>query len=337
MSDEENFKMASAFDIQFKFEKLKISFPFLKKQTDLKVIITLKMMKWSGVKSKQELASIDSHLTPNIPLDINLSHIRFHSTTNSLCFLQVSIKKWVRFLNVFKTVAKLTGEGLQLLQDGIHKTSISLQQNTLGLKPTSNVKLEIQVVPDKKVLLPHVTARFLIKSSPFTDALIPNKVFSLPDGQEPEEGEFCKMSTHGIFSVDGTQHLTVKVLHSLELPMSEIQIFVGGKMSMVAHLVGSDTIDPSLYSKLGKQKGFDPFAESQENSSTNLPFKTMIIKDSHGDLFVCFARWVGFQHAVPRQGTTPGQKFSPGYCQFWFYDLRCDNMSEFIVENFLQN
>ena len=157
------------------------------------------------------------------------------------------------------------------------------------------------------------------------------------NGHLSEAGQFCKMSIHGIISLDGTRHLTAKVLHSLHLSLSEVQICVGDKMSIVAHLVDYNTIGTSWYFGLSQQETPDSSIKSLVDSSIDLPFKTMIIKDSDGDMGSCFAKCVGFQWSKRRQGRAPGRKFSPGSCHFWFYDLRIHKMSEFTVNNFVQS
>ena len=42
--------------------------------------------------------------------------------------------------------------------------------------------------------------------------------------------------------MEGNKLFSVYLIHSLPLEMSAIQLFVGDKMAVVAHLVGPDTI-----------------------------------------------------------------------------------------------
>ena len=337
VTTEENLMLASIFDIEYTIEKLKITMPMLQKQTDLKVIVTLTSTNAKGEKSQLELASINSQLRSNIPLDIYLSHVHFSTRTSQQSFLQVTIKKLVKYINIYKTVAQLAGQGLLLSWNGIDQTRVPLELKTnIGNGLINDQSLEIKVVPFRKVLLPNKIVKFDIISSPFKNVGIRDKALFMHDGHLSEAGRACKISSHSILSRDGATHLTVKVLHSQQLSMSEVQIYVGNKMSMVAHLVGEDTVKTSWYLGLSQQGRLDSSVKSNENSSIDLPVKMMIIKDSDGDVGICFGKWVGFQRAVPRRGRTPGKRFSPGSCHFWIYDLRRDKMLEFKVNNFVQ-
>jgi hypothetical protein len=44
--------------------------------------------------------------------------------------------------------------------------------------------------------------------------------------------------------ISGKKLFSVYLIHSLALEMSAIQLFVGDKMAVVAHLVGKDTVGP---------------------------------------------------------------------------------------------
>ena len=118
VTEEENLMLASVFDIEYKVERLKIVMPMFQKQTDLKVIITLSSINAEGVRSQKELASMECQLIPNLPLDIDISHFHFHSRADCQSFLQLTFKKFVKFINVFKTVAQLAGQGLLVSWNG---------------------------------------------------------------------------------------------------------------------------------------------------------------------------------------------------------------------------
>ena len=336
VTDEENLMMASIYDVTYEVEKLQISFPLLQTHLNLKVIVTLKSVSRDKLKRKLVLASLDRQLGPDVGLDIDLSQLHFHAKTNDRSFLQVAIKKLVKSINVFKTVALLGGQGLLVTQEGIEKTSVSfLKKTAFGLKETTAPNLEICVVPGKKVLLPDQTAWLETKMGSFIEAMLPEQVLSLHESHQPEVGQLFKRSSHEIQSFDGTRHLTVNVLHSLQLSLSEVHVYAGTKMSMVAHLVDSNTIDPSWYFQCSQLKELNSSMRFLE-SSLDLPFKTMIVKDSEGDMGICFAKWVGFQPAVPPQGNTRGKMFSSGNFKFWFYDLRNNKLNEVTLNDLVR-
>ena len=58
------------------------------------------------------------------------------------------------------------------------------------------------------------------------------------------EENVCKAVTHGILAATGQKLCSVYLIHSLALEMSVIQLFLGDKMAVVAHLVSADTIGP---------------------------------------------------------------------------------------------
>ena len=71
-----------------------------------------------------------------------------------------------------------------------------------------------------------------------------------------------------IFTASNKKVLSVYLIHSLALEMSAIQIFVGDKMAVVAHLVGKDTI------------GHEPNLQLEQEFK-HLPWRAMIIKGIH--------------------------------------------------------
>ena len=57
-----------------------------------------------------------------------------------------------------------------------------------------------------------------------------------------QEENACKAVTHGVLDAWGKKLFSVYLIHCLALEMSVIQLFVGDKMAVVAHLVGEDTM-----------------------------------------------------------------------------------------------
>ncbi len=87
---------------------------------------------------------------------------------------------------------------------------------------------------------------YSIEAGAFYDSVIPEQIESLwgPIPLErlpPGVDNNCKAVTHKI--LDGNKKvLSVYLIHSLPLEMSAIQLFIGERMSVVAHLVYEDTI-----------------------------------------------------------------------------------------------
>ena len=57
----------------------------------------------------------------------------------------------------------------------------------------------------------------------------------------PGTDNVCKVVTHSVL-VHDQKKFTAYLIHCLPLKMSAIQLFVGDKMAVVAHLVGQETI-----------------------------------------------------------------------------------------------
>ena len=81
--------------------------------------------------------------------------------------------------------------------------------------------------------------------------------------------------------------------------MSVIQLFLGDKMSIVAHLVGRDTIGAEKALHLDDEFG-------------NMPWRAMLIKDNTGDWGICAAAWKGMTAGKPGVPGRPGKRGKPG-------------------------
>ena len=92
-----------------------------------------------------------------------------------------------------------------------------------------------------------VCRRLSILPGSYYDCVMPASAESmwgpvpLPSTDAAEEN-VCKAVTHGILAASGQKLFSVYLIHSLALEMSVIQLFVGDKMAVVAHLVSQDTI-----------------------------------------------------------------------------------------------
>ena len=97
--------------------------------------------------------------------------------------------------------------------------------------------------------------------------------------------------------MDGDQKLcSIYLIHSLPLEMSVIQLFLGDQMSVVAHLVGRDTIGRETSLHLD-----DEFAY--------FPWRAMLIKDNAGDWGICAGAWKGMSPGKPG---VPGTRYKRG-------------------------
>ena len=77
--------------------------------------------------------------------------------------------------------------------------------------------------------------------------------------------------------------MKVKVVHSLALRQSAVQLFVGNEMKIVSHIVGIDTI------------GFEDLTNAME---TEHNWRAMLIKDNLGDWAICLGDWFGMQRGI---------------------------------------
>ena len=92
-----------------------------------------------------------------------------------------------------------------------------------------------------------VCRRLSILPGSYYDCVMPTSAESMwgpvPLPLVDEDGEnACKAVTHAILAASGQKLFSVYLIHSLALEMSVIQLFVGDKMAVVAHLVTEDTI-----------------------------------------------------------------------------------------------
>ena len=116
--------------------------------------------------------------------------------------------------------------------------------------------------------------------------------------------------------MEGTKLFSVYLIHSLPLEMSAIQLFVGERMAVVAHLVGPDTLG-DLERHLGLTSDF-----------VGKNWRGMLIKDNDGDWALLTAAWLGMQAGKagvpgrPGKRGVPGVPGKPGYCKMYYYKLR---------------
>ena len=91
-----------------------------------------------------------------------------------------------------------------------------------------------------------VWSKVTFVSGIFHECIMPEQIESLwgpiPLGRlPPGEDNVCKVVTHNVVA-NGQKKFTAYLIHCLPLKMSAIQLFVGDKMAVVAHLVGQETI-----------------------------------------------------------------------------------------------
>ena len=82
--------------------------------------------------------------------------------------------------------------------------------------------------------------------------------------------------------------MKVKVVHSVALRQSAVQLFVGNEMKIVSHIVGIDTI------------GFEDigYCSTANAMETEHNWRAMLIKDNLGDWAICLGEWFGMQRGI---------------------------------------
>lgn len=94
---------------------------------------------------------------------------------------------------------------------------------------------------------------------------------------------------YSIIDYKGRQQMTCRIIHSLPLAMSVVQIFYYDKMVAVSHLIGCEQLPIRT--------------QVAENSipvlDTKVKERAFLIKDAAGDWGICTAYWTGVRAGVP--------------------------------------
>jgi len=121
----------------------------------------------------------------------------------------------------------------------------------------------------------------------------------------PNVDNTCRVVTHDIVNGVEDKLMSVYLVHSLPLLLSAVQVFVKGKMAVVAHTVGADSI--------GTMQLDEEFQ--------GVPCRAMIIKDNKGDVGICIAAWTGVKEKKINKDR-PIQPEDHGYFVMVYHNLR---------------
>ena len=103
--------------------------------------------------------------------------------------------------------------------------------------------------------------------------------------------------------------MQVRVLHSVALRQSAVQLYVGKRLKIISHIVGLDTI------------GFEEIHKCSDTAmqigSTDSNWRAMLIKDHLGDWAICVGEWYGMKRGA-RNGRL-SVRGNPGYFKAYIH------------------
>jgi len=126
------------------------------------------------------------------------------------------------------------------MEEGLNQFSVNLTSDGGAIFGQLSLSKETSASP--------LPLRLSIEEGIYYDCVMPENVAELwgpvPFLKKlPQNVEnTCKAVTHRIVDSSGSLFFSVYLVHSLPLEMSAVQLFVGNQMSIVAHLVGRDTL-----------------------------------------------------------------------------------------------
>lgn len=129
----------------------------------------------------------------------------------------------------------------------------------------------------------------------------------------------CYVASHRIYNHLNHFEFTARVIHSIPLKMSAVQLFRKDKMVSVGHLIGTDQL-PTI-----KNVGLDFQYAAIDPSKGERAF---IIKDELGDWGICLGFWDGLKKGIPGRAGSRGIKGvkgipgDPGYLVIRLLKLR---------------
>ncbi|XP_021364675.1 uncharacterized protein LOC110457648 [Mizuhopecten yessoensis] len=122
----------------------------------------------------------------------------------------------------------------------------------------------------------------------------------LPPGQQ----NLCSVASHRIRNTNGKVMFTCRVIHSVALLTSAVQIYYQDKLAVVCHLVGTDQLPlPSQVDDGDKCAVLNPCKGE----------RAILIKNKRGDWGVVVAGWTGRKPGVPGTKGKRGTPGSPGH------------------------
>jgi len=136
-----------------------------------------------------------------------------------------------------------------------------------------------------------------LKPGGFEDAIIPENVeamwgpIQLPSLPTDVPNK-CIVASHSLFNHVDKLKFTCRVIHSLPLNMSVVQVYYADKLVSVAHLVGGGTLTrPDQVERYDRIKNI--MLDSKKGE------RAMLIKDNNGDWGMCVGGWEGVTKGVP--------------------------------------
>ena len=183
------------------------------------------------------------------PSTSSSQHVRFDATNNQKIILKQSDNLLIEFIIEHHHERKglfscfFDGNHQKIIGDSTFplelENSIQIKSfnNKLGGRKRSNLRGKVIKKTHKSQ---KIWTKLIIQPGAFYDCVIPEQIEALwgpiPLNRLPPQVEnVCKAVTHDIIK-DGKKILSVYLIHSLPLEMSAVQVFVGDKMAVVAHL-----------------------------------------------------------------------------------------------------
>ncbi|KAJ8299322.1 hypothetical protein KUTeg_023382 [Tegillarca granosa] len=151
----------------------------------------------------------------------------------------------------------------------------------------------------------------------------------LPHLPENVQNE-CAVASHKVKSPRGEVVFTCRVIHSLPLLMSVVQIYYHDQLSVVCHLIGSDQLPkPNQANKPESCVTLDPTQGE----------RAVLIKNNKGDWGIMTGRWTGVCKGVPGvKGTKhtkgkPGKPGNPGYLHVKLFKFSTNEWTDLSLES----
>ncbi|XP_061192853.1 uncharacterized protein LOC133201068 [Saccostrea echinata] len=124
----------------------------------------------------------------------------------------------------------------------------------------------------------------------------------------------CQVASHRLRDQNGNIMFTCRVIHSVNVMMSVVQVYYHDKMAAIAHIIGSDQL-PS-----GKQVGLENITLDPGSGE-----RAIVVKSEEGDSLILVGKWNGFLRGIPGSRDRRGVPGNPGHLQVKVY--RVDHTS----------
>ncbi|XP_025085903.1 uncharacterized protein LOC112559134 [Pomacea canaliculata] len=212
--------------------------------------------------------------------------------------------------------------------DLLSKTTVKKELCADMGRATATVSLSITPVSECE-------AKLMLHVGHFTKAVMPVEVDSMwgpvPRNQLPAGVvNECDVTSHRLVNLDGFLQMTCRVIHSLPMMQSVVQVFHRDKMAAVAHLIGTEQLP----------------LPNQVTSPESCPYlnpktgeRAVLIKNNTGDWGVLVGRWKGFRIGQPGgkgPSGSPGTlimrlwRFRPGGGRWEMFGMKY-NLKSYVV------